>query len=142
MEITGLQSHVSAADLPPEQLANSTVLSERQKVAEASRQFEAMLLRQILASTQKTVIPSEFSDNSTAAGIYQDMITNQLADAISKSGAFGLAQTFEQQLQRQAGPEIKPGAASAPSQLASTHTHSSAPRPHTYSYETVAGKSH
>jgi Rod binding domain-containing protein len=59
-----------------------------------ARQFEAILLRQILQSTQKTVIPSKFSDNSTAASIYHDLVTHQLADSISKSGTVGLAKTL------------------------------------------------
>ena len=73
-------------------------MTEAQKIGEASRQFEAILLRQILQETQKTVISSKFTDNSVSSGIYRDMVTTQLADSISKSGTFGLAQTFEQQL--------------------------------------------
>jgi Rod binding domain-containing protein len=55
-------------------------------------------LRQILSESQKPVITSEFTDNSTAAGIYQDYITNTLAESMSKSGTLGLAKVFEQQL--------------------------------------------
>ncbi len=102
MVIAPLPKAVNASDISPERLAGNTVLSEQQKIAEASRQFEAILLRQILSSTQKTVIPSKFTDNSTAADIYRDMITNQLAESISKSGAFGLAKAFEHQLTRPA----------------------------------------
>lgn len=98
MDISSLSTAVKASDIAPERLAGNTALTEQQKIAEASRQFEAILLRQILSTTQKTVIPSKFVDNSTAADIYRDMITTQLADSISKSGAFGLAKTFEQQL--------------------------------------------
>jgi Rod binding domain-containing protein len=99
MNIAALPSNqVSAADVTPEALAGNQSLSEHQKIAEASRQFEAMLLRQILAETQKTVIKSEFTDNSTAAGIYQDLATNQMADSMSKSGTFGFAQVFDRQL--------------------------------------------
>lgn len=110
MQISALQTIIPVADLPPERLASSTALTEQQKIAEASRQFEALLLRQILQSAQKTTLPSEFSDNSTAAGIYQDMITNQLAEAISKSGALGLASIFERQLERQSSRKTGPGA--------------------------------
>ncbi|HWH69964.1 MAG TPA: rod-binding protein [Candidatus Sulfotelmatobacter sp.] len=98
MNISSCQPRVSASELPPERLANNSALTQQQKIAEASRQFEAVLLRQILDSTQKTVIRSEFTDNSSSASIYRDMITNQLAESISKSGAFGLAKTFEHQL--------------------------------------------
>lgn len=110
MVIHPLPKTVNATDIPPERLAGNTALSEQQKIAEASRQFEAMLLRQILAATQKTVIHSKLADNSTASGIYQDMITNQLADSISKSGSFGLAKIFEHQLSRPTTDDSKPNA--------------------------------
>jgi len=112
MVVAPLPKAVNASDIAPERLAGSTALTEQQKIAEASRQFEAILLRQILAATQKPVIPSKLVDNSTAADIYRDMITNQLADSISKSGAFGLAKTFEHQLTRPefAAPASRPPA--------------------------------
>ena len=97
MNISPLQNR-AAADIAPEALAGNSKLTEQEKIAEASRQFESMLLRQILSESQKPVIKSEFTDNSTAAGIYQDFITNQLSDSLSKSGAFGFAKTFERQL--------------------------------------------
>jgi len=99
MQITALQNHPKADELPPERLAGNKLLSEQEKIHEASRQFEAMLLRQILETTQKPVIKSKFSDNSTAGSVYRDMVTSQLAESISKSGGFGLAKTFEQQLE-------------------------------------------
>jgi flagellar protein FlgJ len=110
MVVAPLPKAVNASDIAPERLAGSTALTEQQKIAEASRQFEAILLRQILAATQKPVIHSKLVDNSTTADIYRDMITNQLADSISKSGAFGLAKTFEHQLNRpEAGkPAFRP----------------------------------
>jgi Rod binding domain-containing protein len=99
MNIAALPSNpVSAADIAPESLAGNKSLSEHQKIAEASRQFEAMLLRQILSESQKPVIKSEFTDNSTAAGIYQDFVTTQMADGLSKSGTLGFAQVFDRQL--------------------------------------------
>jgi Rod binding domain-containing protein len=109
MNITALQSNkVSAADIAPESLAGNKSLSEHQKIAEASRQFEAMLLRQILSASQKPVIQSEFSDNSTAAGIYQDLATNQMADSMSKSGTFGFAQVFDRQLDHPDAKNLPP----------------------------------
>jgi Rod binding domain-containing protein len=98
MEISPLQRHVSASDLPLERLAGNKQVSDGEKVAEVSRQFEAVLLRQILGSAQKTVFASSTHPQSVAGGVYQDMITNQLADSISHSGAFGLARSLEKQL--------------------------------------------
>ena len=120
MQVPLIQRPVSAADLPPEQLAHNSALSEPEKLAQASRQFEALLLRQILAETQKTVIPSKFSDNSVSSGIYRDMVTNQLADSISKSGGFGLAGTFQRQLTHQAAAGHPAGASPSPKTL---HSH-------------------
>lgn len=113
MEISPLSSKIDASAIAPERLAGSTRLSEAQKINEASRQFEAILLRQILQNTQKTVISSKYSDNSTSAGIYKDMMVEHLADSISKSGAFGLANTFEQQLNRPPSVPSKAGEAAA-----------------------------
>ena len=138
MNASPLQRQIVASDIAPEQLAGNSRLSGEQKIGEASRQFEAILLRQILSASQKTVIKSEFSDNSTAAGIYQDLITNTLADNISKSRAFGLAKTFEQQLNHhtptssQAGNRTAPaaGAGSARPEINVTNGSQSAPLNH------------
>lgn len=100
MEIASLQRKVDASEIEPDQLAGNSQLSQREKIGEASRQFEAVLLRQILESTQKTVIKSKYADNSASSAIYRDQVTSQLAQSISKSGAFGLAKVFEQQLNR------------------------------------------
>ena len=103
MDISPLHRAVQASDIPPERLAASTQLTEEQKIGEVARQFEAILLRQILQESQKTVIQSSFTDNSTASGIYHDLVTQRLADSISTSGALGLAKTLERQLTRQLG---------------------------------------
>ena len=107
MKISALQPtqpKVDTGNVPLESLAHNKNLTEDQKIGEASRQFEAILLRQFLSESQKPVIQSEFTDNSTAAGIYQDFITNQMADSLSRSGGIGLAKTFEHQLTHHHAP--------------------------------------
>jgi Rod binding domain-containing protein len=104
MNVSPLQPKIDASTIAPERLAKNPKLTEQQKIAEASRQFEAILLKQILESSQKTVIKSKLTDDSTTTSIYKDMVTTQLADAISKSGSFGLGKTFEHQLNRPHGP--------------------------------------
>lgn len=89
------------AAIPIEHLADDKTLSKSEKIAEASRQFEAVLLRQILGSARKTVFKSAVSEESLSSGIYQDMVTDQLAESISRSGAFGLARSLQSQLQHQ-----------------------------------------
>jgi Rod binding domain-containing protein len=104
MNVPALTPKIDASQIAPERLAHNTKLTDQQKVSEASRQFESILLKQILESSQKTVIKSKMNEDSTASGIYHDMVTTQLADSISKSGAFGLRQTFEGQLNRAHSP--------------------------------------
>jgi peptidoglycan hydrolase FlgJ len=124
MDILPLQPHVNAADLPLEQLAGNPHVSQRDKVDQACKQFEAVLLRQILGEARKTVISSGESD-STVSGIYNDMITSQLADSISRSGAFGLAKSLESQLVRQVLPSSKadpaPASPAAPDAVKSSN---------------------
>ena len=127
MNVSPLQNN-PAADVPIEQLAHNHKLTEEQKVAEVSRQFEALLLRQILQETQKTVIQSKFADNSTTAGIYHDMVTTQLADSISKSGTLGLAQTLERQLGHQLGPASAAGSGRPAGATPATHPEMDAAR--------------
>jgi Rod binding domain-containing protein len=98
MQVSAIQPQIDASHLPLESLAGNSALTENQKIGEASRQFEAVLIRQFLAESQKPVITSEFTDDSTESGIYQDFITNQLADSLSRGGGIGLAKSFERQL--------------------------------------------
>jgi Rod binding domain-containing protein len=101
MQTTSIQNRVHAADLPLEMLAGNAKLSEQEKVGELGRQFEAVLLRRILNEAQKTQFPSKYHNDSFASGVYQDMIANQLADGMSKSGTVGLGRQLAQQLTRQ-----------------------------------------
>ncbi len=101
MNISALPSQVRAADLPFDQLANHPQFSEQEKVGEASRQFEAVLLRQILTEATKTLFKSSVNPESSSDGIYQDMITNNLADQMSRAGGFGLSRVLNQQLQHE-----------------------------------------
>ena len=105
MDIPALQSHVKASAVPFDQLAANPNVSQKDKVKEACRQFEAVLLRQILGEARKTVITSSEKKDSNETEIYNDMINNQMADSISRSGAFGLAKSLENQLVRQVLPK-------------------------------------
>ena len=100
MDIAPIQRKMAASEISPEKLAGNSQFTQQEKIAEASRQFEAVLLRQILESSQKTVIKSKYGDNSASSAIYRDQVTAQMADSISKAGTFGFAKTFTQQLNR------------------------------------------
>ena len=122
MDVSAIKQSVRADDLPLDKLATSTQIGDREKIAEVSRQFEAVLLRQILSQAQKPLFKSNLleSDNSTNS-IYQDLITEQLADRISRGGTFGFAKVLDQQLSAQyIKKEQEPGNA----HKTGGHTHS------------------
>ncbi len=103
MNVSPLERPVQAMDVPLENLAGNQKLSEHQKIAEVSRQFEALVTRQILKESLKPVIVSKYTSSSTVNDIYQDMTTSQLADRISRAGGFGLADNLTSQLTPPAG---------------------------------------
>lgn len=120
MNIQPLTRHVSASEIPLTRLAGNTRLTEQEKVAEVSRQFESVLLRQIFAEAQKPMLGQGTGGSSAASGIYQDMISEQLADAVSRSGAVGMARSLGKELGHQLGTG-KPRPDMAGSSPALTH---------------------
>lgn len=115
MELAPLDAITRPGNVALDHLANNPQLTQEQKVAEACRHFEAILLRQILRDTQRTILPSKIVPESFSSSIYQDMISEQMADSISRSGHFGLAHSFNHQV---SPPSKKPSvvAASAPAE--------------------------
>src|SRR5690606_22109470 len=87
ISVSAMERSVRAADLPLDRLAASTQVPEQEKIAEVSRQFESMLLRQILSQAQKPLFTSTLMDESNTQGIYRDMVVQQLADRISEGGS-------------------------------------------------------
>jgi flagellar protein FlgJ len=102
MDIPPVQSQIKASSVPFDQLAGNPHISEKDKIKESCRQFEAILLRQVLSEARKTVMGGK---DSNETDIYNDMVNNQMADTISRSGSFGLAKSLENQLVRQVLPK-------------------------------------
>jgi Rod binding domain-containing protein len=123
MNVHPLQRALHAADLPLDRLVANPNIPEAEKVKEVARQFEAVLLRQILQQARHRVFQSDLETDSTARSIYDDLLNHQLAEAISRSGAFGLANALERQLIRQ----VLPASAEGPTQNPTEPTRPSAP---------------
>ena len=87
-----------AAVTDPALAQKGTGASEHAERAEACRQFEALLLRQILGQARRPVLNPKSESGGTAGSIYRDMITERLSDSMSKGGGIGLARSLEQQL--------------------------------------------
>lgn len=99
IDISPIQRQVKAAELPLDRLAASSQVPEKDKVAEVSRQFEAVLLRQILSQAHKPLFKAGLlGGGGTTSSIYQDMVTQQLADRISEGGTFGFAKALQTQM--------------------------------------------
>jgi peptidoglycan hydrolase FlgJ len=107
---------IRAEEIPLDRLAGLSQLSETQKVAEVARQFESVLLRQMLAEARKGVLCEGLGEEAQGLGIYQDLINHTLADSISRSGMLGLARSLESELTRQTvgRPAPDPGSSSLP----------------------------
>ena len=121
MDISSLQRGVKATPLPLEKLASNSQLSKSEKLAEASRQFEAVLLRQILGESQKPLFKSKAAGSSVTSDIYHDLVNKEMAEQMSRSGTVGLARSLESQLKRQLNTgktAEKPEAAEPPSPAA------------------------
>lgn len=105
MSITAIKPQTDLSHIGLENLAANKNVSEKDKIGEVARQFESYLLRQYLAEAKKSQITSTANPESSTSRIYQDMVTQQLAENISKAGTFGLGNALKEQLIRQnAGP--------------------------------------
>lgn len=121
MQIPSFQRQVKASEVPLEKLSNNSKLTQQDKLKEVSRQFEAILLRQVLTEAQKPLVKSKYNNSSVAGEVYRDLITNEMADQISRSGSLGLGHSLDKQLQHQFKSTGKPGA--TPSKPADATSH-------------------
>jgi Rod binding domain-containing protein len=122
MNVLATHPKVEASQLSLESLAGNKNISDQDKVAEVSRQFEAVLLRQIMQDIRKPVLGKPDGD-PTVSGIYGDMINNQLADSISHSGSFGLAKSLTTQLAHQVLPQQAGAVNATQTNLSKAHSH-------------------
>jgi len=105
LPIPSLEPRVRASELPLEMLAGNEHVAENDKAKEVARQFEAVLLRQILQSAHKTGLEGLTDEEGSASkDVYFDMMNYHLADTISRGGGLGLARALEAQLTRETAP--------------------------------------
>ena len=91
-----------AASLPPVDPTGDDALhaakKDPAKIAEASRQFEAVLVRQFLSESLKSL-----TDNPASGQVYGYFLNDTIADSITKGGGLGLASVFQAQISGQKG---------------------------------------
>jgi Rod binding domain-containing protein len=101
MNIGALQSGFRPGELSLEQVSTSSVISEQEKVAELARQFEGVMVRQMLREARQPMLESAPEGGSSDTRAYDDMVTDRMAEAITRGGGFGVASSLQAQLLRQ-----------------------------------------
>lgn len=76
---------------------------EREQLATAAKAFEAIFVRQILATARKTDFGGELFGGQSL-DTFRQMQDERFADLASQTGAFGIAKIIEAQLSAQSSP--------------------------------------
>lgn len=70
---------------------------ERERLAKAATQFEAIFLREMLAAARKSDFGNDLFQ-SQGTDTFRQMMDDRFADILSESGTLGFAQTIETRL--------------------------------------------
>lgn len=81
------------------------------KIKDAARDFEAIFIQRLLQMARKATAPGQ---SRSGQNLYQDMMDDHLARAMSKAGGFGLADALTKDLTRQLGISKKSSSPTAP----------------------------
>ncbi len=97
MNLAPIQTGLPALGTPAAP-GKAAAANDAGKIEESARQFEAMLVRQVLADTFK---PTSATGGPAAPGadIYQGFVTDIVADHISRGGSLGISHLLQSQLQ-------------------------------------------
>jgi flagellar protein FlgJ len=72
--------------------------SERDQLEQVARDFEGIFIKQMLDSMRSTLNPeNRLVDTGMAGEIYDDMLYDEYAQIMTKSGGFGLAEMIVNQ---------------------------------------------
>lgn len=100
---------IGAATVRPTGTANGRPSPE--DVKRAASQFEAILVRQLLAPAIEPMMNSSLGGaHGAGGGVYGYMLTDVLASSISQGGGLGLARMLETQLSPRADSASAPSA--------------------------------
>ena len=81
---------------------------ERQKLAQAARQFEAIFVRQMLSSARKADFGGDVLGGQ-GLDTFRTMQDERFAEIAAETGAFGMARMIELQLATQVAPPSRSG---------------------------------
>jgi flagellar protein FlgJ len=92
MQIPAISSSLSAPK-GVQDVENAKTSPGNGKLHEASQQFEAIMLRQILGESMKPLL-----QGGPSGQVYGYLMTDTLADSLSKGGGLGLSSVIQAQL--------------------------------------------
>lgn len=78
-----------------------TTKASPEKIDEASKEFEAQFISQMLSSMFSTVEPSEALGGGEAEEVYNSMLQNEYGKIISRTGGIGVAAHVKEIMIRQ-----------------------------------------
>jgi len=101
--LPGLPLATGAAATKLSPVAAATPGADRAKIAQVAKQFEAIFIRQMLASARKTSLDNGGENgqglfSSQAADTFRDQQDSHFADIAANKGTFGMARMIEKQL--------------------------------------------
>jgi flagellar protein FlgJ len=79
--------------------------SDRARLGEAARQFEAIFLRQMLAAARSTDFGGDDVFGGAGEETFRELRDARFAEIAAGTGSLGLAASIEAQLARYLGPE-------------------------------------
>lgn len=94
-----IRSRTLAPPPPPHKLTGPDgAKASDSQLKEASEQFEAIFLRQLLRDLRKTATID--GENSSMTGIYNEMLDEHLANQLARAGGIGLAEVIRTYAER------------------------------------------
>jgi flagellar protein FlgJ len=85
--------------------ADAPAGTERERLAEAAKQFEAIFVRQMLASARKADFGGDEVFGGQSDDTFREMRDARFAETAAETGSLGLAATIEAQLARFVKPQ-------------------------------------
>ncbi|MDR3200218.1 MAG: rod-binding protein [Spirochaetales bacterium] len=84
--------------------------TELKKLREASQDFEAIFIKQMLDAMRKTLPKGGLLDGGMAEEIFEDMLYEERAKLMAKTGSFGIADMLYNRYKDSvaAGPDTQP----------------------------------
>lgn len=96
-----LTDSVTAPPKTTKALPNLNLSPETARLKQAAQDFEAVFLRQMLSSLERTTKVSSQGSNLAGQGTYGSMIVDVVSEAVAKAGGLGLADTLARAMDEQ-----------------------------------------